>query len=266
MDAAHVWSVVLVVVVEAVFFAIGGDTIRAYLSDYEITSLASSMQSSTVAIRNVGLLQSADTLAVVVMNGTVNILDKMCPEGRLMQSDGRSLVVFFEHMTNGMPCVIDLHGAVVPQITLLTAKGLPGTKLVQGEGRSYGVWNLVILIGLIGQLAMLSLIIWISRADLCSICWSFRSKGYARTKNAINIAKCIKTVYGIKISHQKASVIEILMSDSPSSALISQRLSLPLSYVRILLRCLRDDDLVAGNAIDPSVREQIEKIIRPKNG
>lgn len=266
MDGAHAWPVVLIVVVEAALFATGCDTIYAYLSDYEITSFASGMESSTVTIRNVGLLQSTDTLAIVVVNGTVSVLDKMCPEGRLVQSNEHSLVIFFEHMTNGMPCVIDLHGTVVPQMTLFTAMGLPGAEVVQGEGRSHGVWNLVIIIGLIGQFVILSFIIWISCSDLRDTCWPFRFKGYTRTKNADNIVDCIKIVYGMKINHQKGSVIEILMNNPPSPPLISQRLSLPISYVRILLRRLRDDDLVAGDALDPNVREVIEKTMQSKNG
>lgn len=144
MDAVHVWSVVLVVAVEAVLLTTGGDTIRAYLSDYEITSSASDMLSSTVAIKNVGWLQSTDAIAVVVMNGTVSILDKMCPEGRIVQSDERTLEVSFNHMTHGMPCVIHLHGDVVPQITLFTAKGLLGTEVVQVRAARmwYGIWLL----------------------------------------------------------------------------------------------------------------------------
>lgn len=239
--------------------------IRAYLSDYEITSSASDMLSSTVAIKNVGSLQSTDTLAVVVMNGTVSILDVMCPEGRIVQSDERTLEVSFNHMTHGMPCVIHLHGAVVPQITLFTAKGLLGTEVVQGEGRSYVVWNLAIGIGMIGQFSMGIFIIWMLRADLRNKYWLSRSKGYVGTKNADNIAKYIKTVYSIKISPQKASVIETLMNNPPSPLLISQKLSLPLPYVKILLRRLRDDGIVTGSGVDFSIRAEIEKIMRSKN-
>lgn len=265
MDAAHVWSVVLLVGLEVVLLAAGGDTIRAYLSDYEITSSASDTLSSTVTIRNVGLLQSTDTLAVITMNGTVSILDKMCPEGSIVQDNEHTLVVFFQHMTHGMPCVIDLHGAVVPQITLFTAKGLPEAEVVLKEGRSYGVWNLAIGIGVIGQFAIGLFTIWMYHADLRNNYWSFRATGYTRTKNANNIVNYIKKVYGIKISHQKASVIETLIDRPLSPILISQKLTLPIPYVRILLRCLRDDGLVTGNGVDSSVREQIEKAIRPKN-
>ena len=265
MDAVHVWSVVLPVGLEVVLLAAGGDTIRAYLSDYEISSSASDTSSSTMAIRNVGLLQSTNTLAVITMNGTVGIVDKMCPEGSIVQDDEHTLVVFFQHMTYGMPCVIDLHGAVVPQITLFTAKGLPEAEVVLGEGRSYGVWNLAIGIGVIGQFAIGLFTIWIYHADLRNSYWSLRSSRYTKTKNADNIINCIKTVYDIKVNHQKASVIETVIDRPLSPLLISQRLSLPIPYVRILLRCLQDDGLMTGVGVDSGVREEVEKVIRPPN-
>lgn len=78
------------------------------------------------------------------MNGTTVILDELCPEGSIVQRDGQTLVVFFDHITRGMPCTVDLRGAVVPQLTLFTAKGLPDAEVVQGVGRSYDMWGIAV--------------------------------------------------------------------------------------------------------------------------
>lgn len=56
MDVAYVWSEVLLVGLDVALLAAGGDTIRAYLYDYEISSSTDGMSSSTVTVENVGPL------------------------------------------------------------------------------------------------------------------------------------------------------------------------------------------------------------------
>lgn len=260
MGSERLWSVVLFVGLELVLLAAGGDTIRAYLSDYEVVTSASGASSSTLAIRNVGPLQSTDTLAIINMNESIAVVTKTCPEGSVISSD-RTLTVHFEYMTYGMPCNIVLDGIAVPHITMFTAKGMPDVRMVQGEGRTHAVWTLAIGAAIIGQLAIVAVTTWICYVGLRDMYWYFRTRMYIKTKNADKIAEYIKLTYGIKISYKKASVIEIIMNDEISAIRISKKLSLPLPYVRVLLQRLQDDGLLSENSLDPAVKDCIGHVL-----
>ena len=98
-------------------------------------------------------------------------------------------------------------------------------------------------------------------AILRDLYWLARTRGYKKSRHAGEIAEYVRRRYRVKIGHQKASIIESLAGGGHSPVRLAASLSLPLPYVRTLLRGMRDDGLVDGGGLDPALGECVEEIL-----
>lgn len=248
---------------EICLFVLGGDIVRAYLSDYAIEEAPGDGAATTMSISNIGLLQSVDTVAIIAMNGTAAVLESRCPEGSAEAIGAHVIVVSFAYMTPGVPCEIDVApDGTPPQLTRFTARGMPEVEVVEGWGRTHGTWNLVVFSMIAGQVLIVVFMLWAYTVILRDLYWFARTRGYRKSRHAGEIAKYVRQKYHVKIGDQKASIVESLAGGAGCSPVrIAAALSLPLPYVRTLLQGMRDDGLVAGGGLDPALGECVEKIL-----
>ena len=256
-----------IVGMEIGLFVFGGDIVRAYLSDYAIEEAPSGGAATTIAISNIGPLQSADTVAIIAMNGTAAVLESRCPEGRAEAAGAYVVAVSFDYMTPGVQCEIDVApDAAPPRLTQFTARGMPEVEVVEGWGRTYGGLNLAVFAMIAGQVVIAAFLVRAMLPALRDMYWLSREPRYRKSRHADAIAEYVRLEYRIRIGHQRASIIESLAggsgSGSGSIVRIAAALSLPPPRVRALLRGMRDDGLVDdGNGLDPALRECVERIL-----
>lgn len=248
-------------------FVFGGDIARAYLSDYEIGEApggGGGGAATTISISNLGPLQSADTVAIIAMNGTGTVLESRCPEGSAETIGVNVIAVSFVHMTPGVPCEIDVASdSAPPQLTRFTARGMPDAEVVEGWGRTYGGLNLVVFAMIAGQVAIAAFLVRARLRALRDAYWTSREPRYRKSRHADAIAEYVRREYRVKIGHQGASIIEALAGASGHSPVrIAAALSLPLPRVRALLQGMRDDGLVDGaGGLDPALGECVERVL-----
>ena len=251
----------LIAGMEISLFILGGDIVRAYLLDYEIEEVWRDGEVTTMAISNIGPLQSADSVAIISMNGTAVVLESRCPEGDAATIGANVIVVSFSHMTPGVQCEIDvLSDGVPPQVTQFTARGMPEAKAVGEWGRTHGGWNLVIFSIIAGQLFIAVFALWAYAVVLRNLYWFARTHRYAKSPNADEIVRYVRREYRLKINHKKASVIETLAGGDGSTIRLARTLSLPPPYVRALLQSMRDGGLLGDDGLEPPLRECVERI------
>ena len=244
-------------------FVFGGDIARAYLSDYAIEEAPGGGAATTISISNLGPLQSADTVAIIAMNGTGTVLESRCPEGSAETIGANVIAVSFVHMTPGVPCEIDVaSGSAPPQLTRFTARGMPEAEVVEGWGRTYGGLNLVVFAMIAAQVAIAAFLVRARLRALRDAYWTSRGPGYRKSQHADAIAEYVWQAYRVKIGHLKASIIEALAGGDGSPVRIAAALSLPLPRVRALLQDMRDDGLVdGGGVLDPALGECVERVL-----
>lgn len=243
-------------------FVLGGDIVRAYLSDYAIEEAPGGGTATTVAISNIGLLQSVDTVVIIAVNGTAAVLESRCPEGSAEVVGAHTIVVSFDYLTPGVPCEIDVApDGAPPRLTQFAAKGMPEAEVVLGWGRTHGGWNLVAFAIIGGQLLIAAFAVRAYTSAPRDLYWFARTRGYRRSRHAGEIAEYVRREYRLKIGHQKASIVEALAGGNKSAIRLSAVLSLPPPYVRALLRSMRDDGLVDDDdGLEPALRECVERI------
>lgn len=251
-----------IAVMEIGLFVLGGDIVRAYLSDYAIEEVPGGGAATTVAISNVGLLQSADTVAIIAMNGTAAVLESRCPEGSVEAVGAHAIVVSFDYMTPDVPCEIDVApGGAPPRLTQFAARGMPEAEVVAGWGRTHGGWNLVVFAVIAGQMLIAVFAVRPYASTLRDLYWSARTRGYRKSRHAGEIAEYVRREYRLGIGHRRASIVEALAGGDKSAIRLSAALSLPLPYVRALLRGMRDDGLVDDDGgLEPALRECVERV------
>lgn len=246
-------------------FVFGGDIARAYLSDYAIEEApgGGGPAATTISISNLGPLQSADTVAIIAMNGTGTVLESRCPEGSAETIGASVIAVSFVHMTPGVPCEIDVASdSAPPQLTRFTARGMPDAEVVEGWGRTHGGLNLVVFAMIAGQVAIAAFLVRARLRALRDAYWTSREPRYRKSRHADAIAEYVRREYRVKIGHQGASIIEALAGAGGYSPVrIAAALSLPLPRVRALLQGMRDDGLVDDGGLDPALRECVERVL-----
>lgn len=253
-----------IVGMEIGLFVFGGDIVRAYLSDYAIEKAPSGGAATTMAISNIGPLQSTDTVAIIAMNGTAAVLESRCPEGRAEAVGAHVVAVSFDYMTPGVQCEIDVApDAAPPRLTQFTARGMPEVEVVEGWGRTYGGLNLAVFAMIAGQVVIAAFLVRAKLPALRDMYWPSREPRYRKSRHADAIAEYVRLEYRIRIGHQRASIIESLAggNSNGSTVRIAAALSLPPPRVRALLRGMRDDGLVDDDdGLDPALRECVERI------
>ena len=253
-----------IVGMEIGLFVFGGDIVRAYLSDYAIEEAPSGGAATTMAISNIGPLQSADTVVIIAMNGTAAVLESRCPEGRAEAVGAHVVAVSFDHMTPGVTCEIDVAPDVAPpRLTQFTARGMPEVEVVEGWGRTYGGLNLAVFAMIAGQAVIAAFLVRAKLPALRDMYWPSRDPRYRKSRHADAIAEYVQREYRVRIGHQRASIIESLAGGAGggSTVRIAAALSLPPPRVRALLRGMRDDGLVDdGGGLDPALRECVEML------
>lgn len=170
-----------IVGMEIGLFVFGGDIVRAYLSDYAIEKAPSGGAATTMAISNIGPLQSADTVAIIAMNGTAAVLESRCPEGRAEAVGAYVVAVSFDYMTPGVQCEIDVASdAAPPRLTQFTARGMPEVEVVEGWGRTYGGLNLAVFAMIAGQVVIAAFLVRAKLPALRDMYWPSRNPGTGR--------------------------------------------------------------------------------------
>ena len=251
-----------IAVMEISLFIFGGDIVRAYLLDYAIEEVPGDGAVTTMSISNIGLLQSADTVAIIAMNGTGTALEARCPEGASAEISGQVVVVAFVHMTPGVPCEIDVASDIAPPLLAqFTSRGMPEAEVVEGWGRTHGGWNPAIFSIIAGQALIIAFLTLMQTDFIRDKYWSARPCGYRKSRHADEIADYVRRAYRLKVDHRKASIIEALADGDSSAVRIAAALPMPLPRVQALLRRMRDDGLLGGDGgLDPALRAHVAGI------
>lgn len=246
---------------EVLLYMFGGDLVLAYLSDYKIEEAMEDGAVTTMGISNIGPLQSDETVAIITMNGTGGMLESRCPEGSASTIGARTIVVSFDRMTPGILCEIDVASDVAPpQLTQFTARGMHEAEEVGGWGRTFGNFNLLYAIMLVVQILIVFFAVLVYSILIHDLYWFITTRKYRKSPYAERIAEYVRQRYRLKISHKKASIIEVLAGGEYSDMQLAGTLSLPPSYVKRLLRRMHNSGLLDDDGLEPALRECVEKI------